>query len=358
MKEVDTRPTSEGEALVSPANRLAYLGLAPPEVGEITSVAPGVHWLRMPLPMELDHINLWLLEDHDGFVLIDTGLDCEPARKAWERLEREVLARRPLKRIVLTHLHPDHAGLAAWLQARHGVPVWASHPTDQQIGALLTPLAAHEIAERTSFFVSHGVHNPSEIGNVLRGDRYRTVVSGRPSIAHWPDDREQVHWGGRAWQFIETAGHATGHLCLHCPERHLLVSGDQILPTISPNVSLTAWSPDPNPLASFLASLERLMQLDPETLVLPSHGRPFRGLQARAADLRAHHEQHLARLIEACATPLTAYETLRVMFRRSLRGFHQFLALGEAIAHLEYLAAAGPLSRAIDAQGVIRFQRT
>lgn len=357
MKQLDTRPTLDGTAFASATERLGYLGLPPPEPGELTPVAPGVHWLRMPLPMELDHINLWLLEHEDGFVLVDTGLACEPARTAWEHLERELLGRRPLKLILLTHLHPDHAGLAAWLQSRHGVPVWASRLTDRQIGMLLTPLDEREIAERTRFFHHHGVADANEIGNVLRGDRYRSVVSGRPSIAHWPAGGDEVRWGGRSWAFIETAGHAAGHLCLYSREMGILVSGDQVLPTISPNVSLNSWSGDPNPLASFLDSLERLARLDPDTLVLPSHGRPFRGLGERAADLRAHHEQQLARLIDACATPLTAYETLGVLFRRSLRGFHQYLALGEALAHLEYLAAAGPLVRITDAQGIIRFRR-
>jgi len=134
-----------------------------------------------------------------------------------------------------------------------------------------------------------------------------------------------------------------------------LICGDQLLPSISPNVSLTGWGDDPNPLASYLASLERLMQLPEQTLVLPSHGRPYHGLKARAHELHAHHRTQLARLLSACVEPLTAQQSLRVLFRRQLKGFHQFLALGEAIAHLEYLAAAGELSRRIDTRGIIRF---
>lgn len=334
---------------------LSYLDVAPPQAGQVVRVAAGVHWIRMPLPIELDHINLWLIEHEDGFVLVDTGLACDLVRETWELLERDVLRQRPLRLIMLTHLHPDHAGLAAWLEARHAVPVWASRQTQQQMRALLTPLTAAQITERTRFFVSHGVEDAQDIRTVLRGERYHSVVSGLPGITHQPRDSERVRWGEHEWCFLETPGHASGHLCLHAAASSALICGDQLLPSISPNVSLTAWGDDPNPLASYLASLERLMQLPEPTLVLPSHGRPFHGLKARARELDAHHRTQLARLLAACAHPLTAHESLRVLFRRQLKGFHQFLALGEAIAHLEYLATAGRLSRSIDAQGIIRF---
>jgi glyoxylase-like metal-dependent hydrolase (beta-lactamase superfamily II) len=338
------------------AAELRYVAAQAPEAGKLTRVAAGVHWLRMPLPIELDHINLWLIEHEGGFVLIDTGLGCELCRETWAMLEREVLAHLPLRLIMLTHLHPDHAGLAAWLQQRHGVPVWASRQTEAQMRALLTPLTEAQVAERTRFFVGHGVEDAADIRAVLLGERYQSVVSGLPRIEHRPCDREQVTWATDTWEFLETPGHASGHLCLHSPASALLICGDQVLPSISPNVSLTAWSEDKNPLASYLASLERLMQLLPEsTLVLPSHGRPYFGLGARARELVAHHRMQLARLCLACVEPLTAQQTLRVLFRRALRGFHQFLALGEAIAHLEYLAAAGSLARSVDARGVVRF---
>lgn len=339
----------------APRASLEYKDVAAPESGKLSAVAEGVHWMRMPLPMELDHINLWLIEHEDGFVLIDTGMACELGRATWELLEPEVLRARPLKLIVLTHLHPDHAGLAAWLQARHGVPVWTSHRTEEQMRALFAPLTESEIQERTRFFTRHGVEDPADIRAVLRGDRYHSVVSGLPAVAHRPVNVEEVRWNGRSWRFLETPGHASGHLCLHAPALSVLICGDQVLPTISPNVSLTGWNGDANPLASYLGSLERLATLDERTLVLPSHGRPFFGLQARTRDLRDHHRDQLDRLRAACRKPLTAQETLPVLFRRALRGFHQFLALGEALAHLEYLAHDGSLARLVDERGIIRY---
>jgi len=335
----------------------AYLQVPPPAPGEIAPVADGVRWIRFPLPMELDHINLWLLDHADGCVLVDTGLACEMGRGVWERLERQVLAERPLRLIVLTHLHPDHAGLAAWLQARHCVPVWTSLETERQMRQLLEPLTENQIASRRAFFHSHGVADASSFAASLTGERYRAAVSGMPSIAHHPRDCGEVSWDGATWRWIEVSGHAAGHLCLHERSRRVLISGDQILPAISPNVSATGWSPDVNPLDSYLRSLERLAALDPATLVLPSHGRPFVGLRERAVELRNHHLGQLDRLFDACREPLTANETLRVLFRRTLSGFHLLLALGEAIAHLEYLARSGRLARLTDDRGTIRYAR-
>ncbi len=336
---------------------LSYPPVASPAPGEIARVTDTVHWIRFPLPMELDHINLWLLDHDGGFVLVDTGLAWPAGCAAWEQLERQVLAARPLRLIVVTHLHPDHAGLAAWLQGRHRVPVWASLETERQMRQLLEPMPEEEIARRGRFILSHGVPDLSSFAASLSGERYRAAVSGMPAIGHHPRDLEEASWSGSRWQWIATGGHAAGHLCLNEPARRVLVSGDQILPAISPNVSATAWSADPNPLESYLESLERLAQLDPQTLVLPSHGRPFRGVRERALELREHHLGHLDRLLEACREPLTAHDTLRVLFRRTLSGFHLLLAIGEAIAHLEYLAQSGRLSRLTDDRGTIRYAR-
>lgn len=335
---------------------LEYSAAPPPAPGEIAPIADGVHWLRMPLPMELDHINLWLLEHDGGFVLIDTGLAGEACRSAWERLEASVLRAKPLRLIVLTHLHPDHAGLAAWLQERYAVPVWTSETTERQVRQLLQPPDDAELARRREFFRAHGVADLDGLGPSLTGERYRSAVSGLPEIAHHPRDGEETSWGGQPWRWLETDGHAAGHLCLYQSRGRVLVTGDQLLPTISPNVGLTVWSPDPDPLASYLASLERLSALDPATLVLPSHGRPFIGVRERSLELRNHHRRHLEQLLCACGEPRTAADLLRVLYRRELKGFHRVLALGEALAHLEYLARRGELVRRCE-EGIVRYHR-
>lgn len=320
-------------------------------------MAQGVHWIRLPLPLDLDHINLWLIEHAGGFVLVDTGLASTIGRTAWERLEREVLASRPLSLIVLTHLHADHTGLAAWLQDRHQVPVWTSHDTARQMEQLFRPLSEGQLSERIAFLRSHGLTDLDGFVPSLSGERYRAVVSGLPRVAQHPVDGDEAAWDSGTWRWLATGGHAAGHLCLVERTSRVLIAGDQLLPAISPNVSLTGWGLDANPLDSYLRSLERLRGLDPATLVLPSHGLPFVGVRERALELAHRHELRLERLLEVCREPCAAAESLRVLYRRPLAGFHLFLALGEAVAHLEYLALAGRLARTTDERGFIRYVR-
>lgn len=268
-----------------------------------------------------------------------------------------MLRERPLRLIVLTHLHPDHAGLAAWLQRRHGVPVWMSRTTERQMRDLFRPPGEEQIARRLEFFRAQGADDPEEFRASLTGERYRSAVSGVPEVAHHPRDGEELRFGRRAWRCLEVHGHAAGHLCLHEAAGRVLIAGDQILPAISPNVSLNGWGVDPDPLDSYLRSLERLGALDPATLVLPSHGRPFVGLRERALELHAHHRRRLEQLLDACDVPRAAADLLVVMYRRRLTGFHRLLALGEALAHLEYLVRRGLLARHTDAAGVVRHAR-
>jgi glyoxylase-like metal-dependent hydrolase (beta-lactamase superfamily II) len=222
---------------------------------------------------------------------------------------------------------------------------------------LLTPLAPAEIARRGDFYRAHGVTDLEFLGPSLAGERYRAAVSGAPEVANHPRDGEETHWAGRTWRWLETNGHAAGHLCLHDAAARILITGDQVLPSISPNVSLSGWAADPDPLDSYLASLERLSALDPDTLVLPSHGRPFHGLPARALELHRHHQDRLELLLEACEAPHSAVELLRVLYRRELRGFHRVLALGETLSHLEYLARRGRLARSTGEDRVLRYVR-
>ncbi|HTC51599.1 MAG TPA: MBL fold metallo-hydrolase [Steroidobacteraceae bacterium] len=334
-----------------------YPDLPVPEPGQVRPVLEGLWWLRMPLPISLDHINLWLLEEPGGFALVDTGMATAAAREIWEQLIESLLRERPLTRILLTHLHPDHSGLAAWLQRRFAVPVWTSAATLQQLRVLLGETSPQMLAERLAFFAGHGVEPVSEMAVSLGSRGYQESVSGLPEVARLMLDNELTPIGARQWRWLETGGHAHGHLCLHAAQpRSVLIAGDQVLPTISPNVGLTPLTPDPNPLATYLESLERLSALDGSTLVLPSHGRPFVGLAARATEIREHHERQIAKLLAACRTPLTAFECLPFLYRRQQRGFNLFLAMGEALAHLEYLVRSGQFTRRIE-HSVTRYQR-
>jgi glyoxylase-like metal-dependent hydrolase (beta-lactamase superfamily II) len=348
--------THEGERYPSPRHGLEYLEGEPPDPGHARQVGDRLWWARIPLPMELNHINVWLMDEGDGWTLVDTGMDRDVCRAAWDTLEGQYLRGLPLKRIFITHDHPDHMGLSPWLASRHGAPVWMSAFAHQSVVDYLAT-SPDELGRRAYAFIHmHGMSaSPAGAQQNPGGPRADVWFDSVPPLARACVDGEDLEGGGRTWRLIETDGHCRGHLCLHDAQGGVLISGDQVLPTISPNVSLISNRPEGDPLRDFLTSLERLAQCPPGTLVLPSHGRPFRGLHRRIEVVRAHHLQQLAMLREACAEPRSAFDLVPVMFGRTLRGFHRFLALGETLAHLHYLWHGGELTRAVDASGVIRF---
>ena len=354
MSEQHGGITHTGEQYPSPPRELEYLPVDPPPPGHARAVADGVLWARIPLPMEPTHINVWLMEDGDGWTLVDTGMPLDPCREAWQTLEKDVLGPRPLRRIFVTHDHPDHMGLSPWLQRRHGAQVWMSAASHESVVEFLAAAPEAIEARMRGFLNSHGMQTDASPSRQSM-PRHDAWFDGAPVLSVAPGDGDEVRTAGRAWRVVETGGHCRGHLCLHDAEGALLVSGDQVLPTISPNVSVISSRPEADPLRDFLASLARLERCAEDTVVLPSHGRPFRGLHRRIHVLRSHHHEQLGNLREACREPKAAYDLLPVMYGRPLRGYHRFLALGETVAHLNYLWHAGDLARTVDAAGRIHF---
>ena len=326
-----------------------------PASGATLEVAPGIHWLRMPLPFALDHINLWLLADGVGWTAVDTGIGLDPVKEAWQSV---LAGRSKLTRQIVTHFHPDHLGLAAWLEAETGAPLWMTQGEfllAHLVHAGTAPFGTETMVE---YFRGHGLAPEPCAALLERGNAYRRGVPAIPATFHRLLDGDVVEIGGRDWQVIVGHGHAPEHASLYCAALGVLISGDMLLPRISTNISAFAASPRIDALALFLASLDRLTALPADTLVLPSHGRPFVGLHARVAELKAHHAARCDDLLIACASGAqTAAELLPVLFSREITDPHQTMfAMGEAIAHLNYLEHQRRLERTCE-NGIHRYAR-
>jgi glyoxylase-like metal-dependent hydrolase (beta-lactamase superfamily II) len=327
------------------AAALEYPVAAAPETGQAVPLAAGVTWVRLPVPGALRHINVWLLDDGAGLALVDTGMDVPAARAAWDGPLAAVLGGRPLTRIICTHHHPDHAGLAAWLAARHGVAVYMSEPEERLLRVLLGGGANSELeAARIVAFERDGLLVTDEMRPVAAVAGYRRIMSGIPADIRRLADGEVLEIGAIRWQARLVRGHTDGQLVLHSAGAGLLIAGDQVLPRITSNIGIYPERHDPDPLGSFLDSFAGLAALEPEPLVLPSHGDVFRGLRARLDQLRAHHARTLDEVVALVLAPSTAAEVAGRLFRAPLDPLNRMLAVGETLAHLHYLAARGRLS--------------
>lgn len=318
---------------------------AEPENGSPTPVAPGIHWLRMPLPFSLDHINLWLIDDGAGTTLIDSGIAQEDVRECWRALFAGRLRERPAKQLIVSHFHPDHVGLAGWLCAELGIEAWSTEG-EWDMAQLARDNGHPERLEACADFLrGHGADPVTIDGFAVLMRQYGKNVGPLPSTYRRIRDGDAITIDGREWRVIVGTGHSPEHACLHCPDLNVLISGDMVLPRISTNIAVMHNQPRANPLRDYLDSLRRLRALPTDCLVLPSHGLPFRGLHARIDDLIAHHDARFEECVDACATPITAVQMVPIMFRRELDPFQRALATGEALAHFHYLADDGRLRR-------------
>ena len=337
------------------------LGDAMPAPGCTMEVAPGVRWIRMALPFVLNHINLWLLRDEidgrQGWTVVDCCISRDESKAQWEEIFATQLEGLPILRVIVTHMHPDHIGLAYWLCERWKVRLWIS-ATDYNVARLgaMGPTAFGGEAAAL-FFAQHGLNDPAAIEKIKeRAGYFSALVPAVPANYRRMMDGDAITIGARAWRCISGHGHAPEHISLYCDELKVLIGGDMMLPRISTNVSVYEVEPEANALKQFLASIDKFLALPEDTLTLPSHGKPFTGLYTRIEQLHDHHRERLAEVRQACGDkPCSAADILPVLFKRALDLHQTTFAMGESVAHLHALWFEGKLSRVLGPDGVYRF---
>ncbi|MDB4452597.1 MBL fold metallo-hydrolase [bacterium] len=328
-----------------------------PEPGEPFEVVPGVYWLRMPLPIKLDHINLWLLKDGSGWTIVDTGYYDETCKATWEKVFTHFVLPEKVKRIVVTHFHPDHMGLASWLAEKCDCRVVISQPEYDLYYSIRTRDQALFRQRATAFMVEAGAD--AELQNLYANalsDTSQAKTLPR-SVCDFVDEPDALLIDGRRWQFISGNGHSPLHLCLYCEELAVMIAGDQALPRITSIVSVYVENADQNPLLDWLDSCRKLRAVIPDaTLVLPSHQEPFTGIHLRMQQLIESHEKQLEKLVKALPQQHTATEISFALFARKLDPFGRLMAIGETLAHINYLIERRTVDKIINAEGVAHYR--
>jgi glyoxylase-like metal-dependent hydrolase (beta-lactamase superfamily II) len=338
---------------------MTYPHAEPPAEGGLTQVAPGVLWLRMPLPFVLNHINLWLLQDGEGWTIVDCGFATSEARGYWDSIFAMQLPGKPplahITRVMVTHFHPDHIGLCHWLCERFGLIPWMTQAEYFQAHVAHARVGGAQREAMGGLMQRHGLTDERLEHIVTRENLYLKGVPKLPEAYRRIRDNELIRIGAHDWRVMVGHGHAPEHASLYCEALGVLISGDMLLPRISTNVSIWPSAPEADPVGDFLAALARYAELPDGTLVLPSHGLPFYGHHARIAALREHHGVRLERLRVACVKPQRAVDVIDLLFERKIEGHHIMFAVGEAIAHMNYLVQRGELTRGRNDLGQVTF---
>jgi len=350
------------------------LGDALPPPGGTLDVVPGIKWVRMSLPFALNHINLWLLRDEmdgpqgrvQGWTVVDCCISREESRTQWQQVFDGELGGLPILRVICTHMHPDHIGLAHWLcerwtTAEHVCRLWIS-ATDYGVARLasVSPTGFGGGEYSAAFFASHGMTSADDLAQIrARTNYFKNLVPDVPRSFVRMRGGDVITIGSHSWHCISGYGHAPEHIALYCANvagTPVLIGGDMMLPRISTNVSVHDNEPESNPLTLFLNSIDKFKALDASTLTLPAHGKPFTGLHRRIEQLHEHHDERLAEVMQACgAKPCSAADIVPIMFKRALDLHQMTFAMGEAVAHLHALWFGGQLRRSLDSDGIYRF---
>jgi glyoxylase-like metal-dependent hydrolase (beta-lactamase superfamily II) len=328
-----------------------------PQTGEAIEILPGLNWLRLPLSFQLNHINVWLLKDGDGWAIVDTGFFDSATREVWENIFTGHLDNAPISQVVVTHMHPDHAGCAGWLCERFDIELHMTRDEYLLCRILVADTGTPAPPEGLRFYRSAGFSEEQLIRYTEMFGSFGKVVAQLPQSYHRLHQDRAVNIGRHQWQVITGHGHSPEHACLYCAELNVLISGDQILPNISSNVSVFPTEPGANPLAGWFESLHRLKTLLPDdVLVLPSHGKPFRGVMGRLDTLIEEHETGLEQLRVICREPKRTVDVFPALFNSKITDSNLIMATGEAIAHLNYLCYEGDMEIDVDTNGIRWYQ--
>ena len=330
---------------------LEYPYSSPPPTGTTQEVAPGVRWLQMPLPMSLKYINLYLIEDHDGWTIIDTGLRGEETRDLWLKIIENELKGKPVTRVICTHMHPDHTGQAGFLTEHCRVSLHMSFK-EYFMAKTMGPMTGEgNHWETETYFERAGIEKSflEELKNMPSSFAPTAEDTPFPISFTRLEEGQVLSIGGISWEIICGNGHSPEHVCLYSEKLRILISGDQILPIVTSNVSVHPTEPEANPLLGWLESHVKFKGLIPnDTLVLPAHNLPFYNVQARLDELIEHHEDRMLQLEESCVEPTVATDLLPILFARKLEGYTKIMALGECIAHLHCLISRNRIERTLD----------
>ncbi len=317
---------------------------ARPNNGETLEVADGILWLRMPLPYSLNHINLSLLRDGERWAIIDTGVGTAESKNLWHSVFKGAMGGDPASHVVATHMHPDHIGCAGFLTHHFDVDLWMSCDEYMMCRILVADTGRDAPEEGERFYRDAGFTDEQLEAYKRAFGFFGEYVTPLPEAYKRLHDGDRLLIGGQAWSVISGGGHSPEHVCLLDTDRNLLIAGDQLLPTISPNISVWPTEPLANPLQDWFASLHRLRKTVPEnTLVLPAHGKPFRGAHERIDALILEHEDRLAKLRDVCVKPQRVIDVFPAIYRTRIDARNRIMAAGEALSHLNYLVDAGEL---------------
>lgn len=328
-----------------------------PDVGEATDILSGLKWLRLPLPFMLGHINVWLLKDGDGWAIVDTGIYSGDTRRTWDGVFTRYLENAPISKILVTHLHPDHSGCAGWLCRRFDVDLHMTRDEYLLCRILVADAGQPAPHEGRRFYQGAGFTEEKMFRYVEMFGSFGKVVTELPRSYQRLHEDRSVNIDRQEWRVMTGHGHSPEHACLYNPQLNVLISGDQVLPTISPNVSVYPTEPSANPLSGWFESLHRFKgELPRDVLVLPAHGKPFRGVHGRLDELIEEHEVGLEKLRDLCREPKRAVDVFPALFKSTITDSNLLMATGEAIAHLNYLLYEGEVSIDTDKDGTRWYQ--